>query len=118
VFIGLDDEQREPLRAHFVKNDVRVDRRDWGRPTLVARDPDGNELFFWLPNDDFTGFLPALETAGPALRSPSVSTTDDPTVVRELEERVADATERNDAAALAPYLAPDFTFGNADGRPC
>ena len=30
-------------------------RTEWGRPTLVIADPDGNELFFWLPRDDFSG---------------------------------------------------------------
>lgn len=56
IFIGLDDDQVEPLRQHFSAHRIRCERVEWGRPTLVVRDVDGNELFFWLPEDDFTGF--------------------------------------------------------------
>jgi catechol 2,3-dioxygenase-like lactoylglutathione lyase family enzyme len=56
VFIGLDDDQSEPLRRHILEKGLQVDRVDWGRPTLVLRDIDANEIFFWLPHDDFTGF--------------------------------------------------------------
>ena len=55
VFIGLDDEQGEPLRKHLMEKRISTQRVDWGRPTLVVRDLDANELYFWLPNDDFTG---------------------------------------------------------------
>ena len=43
------------------------------------------------------------------------ATADDTSAVRHVEEEVAAATERNDADALAPYLAPDFTFVNPAG---
>ena len=39
----------------------------------------------------------------------------DEAAVRRLEEQVAIATERNDADALAPYMAADFTFVNPAG---
>jgi catechol 2,3-dioxygenase-like lactoylglutathione lyase family enzyme len=52
VFIGLDDDQAGPVRKHFVGHGVKGERVDWGRPTLVVRDIDRNELFFWFPNDD------------------------------------------------------------------
>ena len=39
----------------------------------------------------------------------------DEAAVRRLEEQVAIATERNDADALAPYMAADFTFVNPGG---
>ena len=55
VFIGLGDDQREPLRRHIVAKGIRAERLEWGRPTLVVRDADANEIFFWLPQDDFTG---------------------------------------------------------------
>jgi len=55
VFIGLGDDQSEPLRTHIAARGIPVDRVQWGRPTLVLRDVDGNELYFWLPRDDFTG---------------------------------------------------------------
>jgi len=64
VFIGLEDDQAEPLREHFGANGIRTERVHWGRPTLVVRDLDDNELFFWLPQDDFTGFeMPAPESS-------------------------------------------------------
>ena len=64
VFIGLDDDQGEPLRNHIAANGIQTLRVDWGRPTLVVRDVDANELFFWLPHDDFTNLgLPAIESS-------------------------------------------------------
>lgn len=55
VFIGLEDHQGEPVREHLMARGIRAERVSWGRPTLAIRDPDGNDLFFWLPHDDFTG---------------------------------------------------------------
>jgi catechol 2,3-dioxygenase-like lactoylglutathione lyase family enzyme len=55
VFIGLEDDQGEPFRKHMGARGIKIMRVDWGRPTLVIRDVDDNELFFWLPHDDFTG---------------------------------------------------------------
>jgi len=63
VFIGLEDDQTQPLREHFAAHGIQIARVDWGRPTLVVRDLDDNELFLWLPRDDFTGFaMPAPES--------------------------------------------------------
>ncbi len=65
VFIGLEDDQGEPLRKHILATGIQTQRVQWGRPTLVIRDLDANELFFWLPRDDFTDFeMPALESSG------------------------------------------------------
>jgi catechol 2,3-dioxygenase-like lactoylglutathione lyase family enzyme len=55
VFIGLEDDQGEPLRKHIADKGIQTLRVSWGRPTLVIQDVDNNEMFFWLPNDDFTG---------------------------------------------------------------
>ena len=55
LFIGVEDEQRDTLRRHLTARSIPTQRVEWGRPTLVVRDVDGNELFFWLPRDDFTG---------------------------------------------------------------
>jgi catechol 2,3-dioxygenase-like lactoylglutathione lyase family enzyme len=64
VFIGLEDHQGEPVRQHLIANRVQTHRVDWGRPTLVVRDLDGNEIFFWLPNNDFAGLDPTpIDTA-------------------------------------------------------
>ena len=51
VFIGLDDDQGEPLRKHIADKAIQTLRVEWGRPTLVIRDVDANELFFWMPHD-------------------------------------------------------------------
>ena len=58
VFIGLDDEQAEPLREHILSRGIRIERVEWGRKTLVVRDVDANEVFFWLP-DEAWARLPA-----------------------------------------------------------
>ena len=65
LFIGLEDDQGEPLRRHVAEKGIQTLRVEWGRPTLVIRDLDGNELFFWLPHDDFSnlGKLP-IEARG------------------------------------------------------
>jgi catechol 2,3-dioxygenase-like lactoylglutathione lyase family enzyme len=47
VFIGLDEDQVEPLHNHIAAKGIQTERLDWGKPTLVIRDLDGNELFFW-----------------------------------------------------------------------
>lgn len=54
IFIGLEDDQGEPLRQHIADRGIQAFRVQWGRPTLVMRDLDGNQLFFWLPHDDFS----------------------------------------------------------------
>jgi catechol 2,3-dioxygenase-like lactoylglutathione lyase family enzyme len=54
VFIGLEDDQGEPLCKHIAEKGIQTFRAQWGRPTLVIKDLDGNELFFWLPHDDFS----------------------------------------------------------------
>lgn len=62
VFIGLEDDQGDPFRKHILDKGIQSYRVKWGRPTLLIRDVDDNELFFWLPHDDFAG-LGAKELA-------------------------------------------------------
>ena len=63
VFIGLEDDQGEALRKHVVAHGIRTQRVEWGRPTLVIKDLDGNELFIWVPHDDFSNLgIPAEAT--------------------------------------------------------
>ena len=62
VFIGLDEDQVEPLRHHIAAKGIEARRFNWGRSTLVIRDLDANELFFWLPAGDWSDSkLPMLE---------------------------------------------------------
>jgi hypothetical protein len=55
---------------------------------------------------------PLLLSCGGFVRQGASDARKDEDTVRSLEEAVAAATERNDADALAPHLAPDFTFVN------
>jgi catechol 2,3-dioxygenase-like lactoylglutathione lyase family enzyme len=56
LFIGLDEDQSEPFGKHIADHGIKLSRVKWGRPTLLIRDVDGNELFFWMPHDDFSAF--------------------------------------------------------------
>jgi catechol 2,3-dioxygenase-like lactoylglutathione lyase family enzyme len=49
VFIGLEDDQLESFRGHIDAKGIVTSSFHWGAPTLVIRDCDENELFFWLP---------------------------------------------------------------------
>src|SRR5215510_9068893 len=53
AYIGLEDDQAAALVRHIRERAIHVMRAEWGRPTLVLRDPDGNELFFWLPDSEW-----------------------------------------------------------------
>ena len=44
------------MRKHIVDKGIQTLRVEWGRPTLVIKDLDANELFFWVPHDDFSNF--------------------------------------------------------------
>jgi catechol 2,3-dioxygenase-like lactoylglutathione lyase family enzyme len=52
VFIGLEDTQASALCGHIREQGIEISRDDWGKPTLVINDLDGNELFFWVPEDE------------------------------------------------------------------
>lgn len=47
IFVGLEDDQIPPVLEHIAARKIRTERRRWGEQTLVIKDPDGNELFFW-----------------------------------------------------------------------
>jgi catechol 2,3-dioxygenase-like lactoylglutathione lyase family enzyme len=53
VFVGLDDNQAEALRQHIKERGIKTTIVPWGNPTLVVRDLDENELFFWLPQSEW-----------------------------------------------------------------
>jgi catechol 2,3-dioxygenase-like lactoylglutathione lyase family enzyme len=68
VFIGLDEEQVAPFRRHLTEKHIKTTVTHWGAPTLVIRDLDENELFFWLPESERAGLeaeLAALNTPAP-----------------------------------------------------
>ena len=48
LFVGFDDDQIDTFRQHIEKHSIETTVVGWGEPTIVIRDPDGNELFFWL----------------------------------------------------------------------
>ena len=49
VFIGLGPDQLTPFRDHIRARGIKATRFHWGNPTLVVKDLDGNEMFFWPP---------------------------------------------------------------------
>lgn len=52
VFFGIDDDQLEPFRRYVTDQGIKTAVVYWGAPTLVIRDLDANELFFWLPEQE------------------------------------------------------------------
>ena len=52
AFIGLEDNQARALGEHIRAKRIEVSRDNWGKPTLVIKDVDGNELFFWVPENE------------------------------------------------------------------
>lgn len=62
VFIGLEGDQAAALLQHIRERDIKPKRDDWGRPTLVLLDPDGNELYFWIPDSEWPKLPPDLPT--------------------------------------------------------
>jgi catechol 2,3-dioxygenase-like lactoylglutathione lyase family enzyme len=62
VFIGLEGDQVEAFRRHFSEKRVKVTIQHWGRPTLVIRDVDENELFVLVPENEWASV--AAELAG------------------------------------------------------
>jgi len=52
LFIGLEEDQADALRKHIEEKNIKTTVVAWGNPTLVLRDLDENELFFWLPESE------------------------------------------------------------------
>ena len=52
LFIGLEDHQASALCDHIREKGIEILHDEWGNPTLVIKDLDGNELFFWLPENE------------------------------------------------------------------
>ena len=69
LFIGLGDDQVAPLREHILAKGIKVSLDDWGNPTLVIGDPDGNEIFFWV-NDQWPAMEPDLVAQGLLVQLP------------------------------------------------
>jgi catechol 2,3-dioxygenase-like lactoylglutathione lyase family enzyme len=65
LFIGLDDDQVDALRKHLEENSIKTTVVPWGNPTLVIRDLDENELFFWLPESERASLQARLAGAEP-----------------------------------------------------
>ena len=64
VFIGLEDDQVAAFRHHVRARGIKATRFEWGRPTLVVTDRDGNELFFWLPASEWASLESELVEQG------------------------------------------------------
>jgi catechol 2,3-dioxygenase-like lactoylglutathione lyase family enzyme len=62
AFIGLDDDTTPALLRHIRERGLNAMRHEWGKPTLVLLDLDGNELFFWIPDAEWANLPPDLPT--------------------------------------------------------
>ncbi len=51
IFISIDLEPLQALRAEFERRGAPVKDGWWGYDTMIIEDPDGNELFFPYPKD-------------------------------------------------------------------
>ena len=65
LFIGLEDDQVDALRKHIEEKSIKTTVVQWGNPTLVIRDLDGNELFIWLPESERASLQAQLAGAEP-----------------------------------------------------
>ena len=52
AFIGLDSNGSSVFRQHVESNGIKTINVHWGAPTVAIYDPDQNELFFWLPEEE------------------------------------------------------------------
>jgi hypothetical protein len=56
------------MRERILAKAIPVERDHWGRPTVVIKNMDGNEVFFWLSESEFA----KLESERPELKSKGV----------------------------------------------
>jgi catechol 2,3-dioxygenase-like lactoylglutathione lyase family enzyme len=47
VFLGLEDDQMKFLRKHIADRGIETTTTNWGQPTMVITDLDGNEIYCW-----------------------------------------------------------------------
>ena len=116
LFIGLDDDQGEPFRKHLAEKGIQTLRVEWGRPTLVVRDADANELFFWLANDAELAKFDSRVLASNEITEPSspsgTSHQSVATLVARFFESVLNQAE---PAAASEIVAPDFVVHHPMG---
>ena len=65
LFVGLEDNQVAAFRKHIEEKGIKTTVVSWGNPTLVIRDLDENELFFWLPESHRSNLQAQLAGAEP-----------------------------------------------------
>jgi catechol 2,3-dioxygenase-like lactoylglutathione lyase family enzyme len=118
VFIGLEDDQIEALHQHIAARGIQTQRVEWGRPTLVITDLDGNELFFWdwpdkgKPAPEPTGMIDSLRAGAPDSRTAvkprtQESQPQDMRVTSFAPQFLVDNLERS----MTWYQKLGFTFG-------
>lgn len=109
LFIGLDDDQVEPFRKHLAEKGIETLRVEWGRPTLVVRDADANELFFWLANDDELAKFESHVLASNEITEPSTSSgPSHPSAFPLVTLFFESVLNRADRTVADQILAPDF----------
>jgi catechol 2,3-dioxygenase-like lactoylglutathione lyase family enzyme len=51
IFMGLNEEQLDAICRHIHAHRIATRVTWWGRQTLQLADQDGNDFYFWLPNE-------------------------------------------------------------------
>ena len=63
LFVGLEEDQAGVIRKHIEDKGIATTVVNWGNPTLVIRDVDENELFFWYSGKERAHLQTRLEGA-------------------------------------------------------
>jgi catechol 2,3-dioxygenase-like lactoylglutathione lyase family enzyme len=63
IFIGLDDDQVQGFWEHLKKHSIETTVKHWGEPTVAIYDLDGNELFFWLSEQEREKLRAGMDSA-------------------------------------------------------
>ena len=64
VFIGLEVDQIQAFLNHLQEKKIPTTVTHWGGPTMVIRDLDENELYFWFPEKERALLQTRLAQAG------------------------------------------------------
>jgi uncharacterized glyoxalase superfamily protein PhnB len=112
LFVGLDERMFAALRQHIEERAIEATVTHWGAPTLVIRDLDGNELFFWVPESERPRLEAEIEKqrAGAAQTRAESAFAEAPTNRSMPAATVIPVLEYPDVPAAAAWLCRVFGF--------